>query len=93
MEQDPKFIARSTLNKTIGVPLCAVAVSRAFHVNANGDNLLTKKRQHANSGGKLPMVDITASEGESLSDIGFLFTDDEDPLPVKETFQEKRVVL
>src|ERR1700712_1717849 len=30
VSQDPKHVARSTLNKAIGVPLCAVSASRAF---------------------------------------------------------------
>jgi ubiquitin-conjugating enzyme E2 Q len=78
-------VARSTLHKPIGVPLCAVAVSRAFRINANNDVAHAKFKQA--SGNKrrkvipdislLGLAAITASEEEDISDINFLFSDDE----------------
>lgn len=87
VEQDPKYTARSTLHKPIGMPTCAVAVSRAFRINANTaaakimpNITLGKKKRKGNSSVKdsLGLVDMYASEGEDVADISFLFSEDED---------------
>ncbi|KAL2069945.1 hypothetical protein VTL71DRAFT_14625 [Oculimacula yallundae] len=74
VEQDPKRPAISTLQKPIGVPLCAASISRAFHVSAV-DAPARKKRKH--STGIVSQVVELESDGENISDIDFLFTDDE----------------
>jgi ubiquitin-conjugating enzyme E2 Q len=78
VEQDPKLLAKSTLHKPIGVPLCAVSVSRAFRIGAKDDTPSIKKRKHASSGSKLAIEEMGVSEGETLSDIEFMFTSDEE---------------
>jgi len=86
VDQDPKFSARSTLGKTLGVPLCAVAVSRVFRVNAktNVVNVMPnqpsskKKRKITPSRDFSGFSDMAASDGEDISDINFLFSEDED---------------
>jgi ubiquitin-conjugating enzyme E2 Q len=89
VEQDPKHMARSSLNKPIGVPLCAVSVSRAFRVNAKAaentkstDAGPKKKRKGTSSSrtssvGLANLANMVASEDEDISDITFLFSDDE----------------
>lgn len=73
VSQDPKHVARSTLNKAIGVPLCAVSASRAFRVSSDDTPKLKRRKSPLKplSGGD------AVSDGESISDIDFLFSDDE----------------
>lgn len=75
VEQDPKRPALSTLGKPIGVPLCAASISRAFRVNA-ADTPAKKKRKNE-SPSNLPQVIELESDGENVSDIDFMFSDDE----------------
>jgi ubiquitin-conjugating enzyme E2 Q len=86
VEQDPKFVAKSTLHKPIGVPLCAVAVSRAFRISANtaAISILSnqpsgkKKRKIISTKDPLGLVDMAASDSEDVADINFLFSENED---------------
>jgi ubiquitin-conjugating enzyme E2 Q len=79
VEQDPKHTATSTLRKAIGVPVCAVKVSRNFR-STKSETQSNKRRKNGFAGVKSPMVEMgVASEGETLSDIEFLFSDDEAP--------------
>jgi ubiquitin-conjugating enzyme E2 Q len=77
VEQDPQRLAKSTLHKPIGVPLCAVSVSRAFRVGTKDDTPSIKKRKHGSSGSKLAVVEMGVSDGETLTDIEFMFSPDE----------------
>ncbi|KAH7346789.1 hypothetical protein BKA65DRAFT_399825 [Rhexocercosporidium sp. MPI-PUGE-AT-0058] len=79
VEQDPKRPAMSTLSRPIGVPLCAASISRAFRVSAV-ETPVKKKRKHgsrAGSNGNNVQVIELESDGENISDIDFLFSDDE----------------
>jgi ubiquitin-conjugating enzyme E2 Q len=68
------------LRKAIGVPVCAVKVSRAFRTSTQGEAPSNKRRKNGFLGKQSPMVEIGgASEGETLSDLEFLFSDDETP--------------
>jgi ubiquitin-conjugating enzyme E2 Q len=79
VEQDPKHTATSTLRKAIGVPVCAVKVSRNFR-STKSETQSNKRRKNGFAGVKSPLVEMgVASEGETLSDIEFLFSDDEAP--------------
>lgn len=83
VEQDPKRIAKSTRNNVaIGVPLCAVSVSRAFRVSAKAAETPASKRRKHGSGSKLSVPDLVTSDGENVSDIEFLFSDDEEGLVI-----------
>src|SRR5450756_2839181 len=80
VKQDPKFTATSLLRKPIGVPVCAVKVSRSFRISTQGETPSNKRRKNGFSGSKSPMVEMgIASEGETLSDLEFLFSEDETP--------------
>lgn len=62
--------------------MCAVKVSRAFRSSTEGDAPANKRRKSGFpfSGSKSPMVEVDgASEGETLSDLEFLFSEDEAP--------------
>jgi ubiquitin-conjugating enzyme E2 Q len=72
--QDPKYVACSTLSRAIGVPLCAISASRAFRVGTD-DGPKSKRRK--SPGKSLLSSEDTVSDGESISDIDFLFSDDE----------------
>jgi ubiquitin-conjugating enzyme E2 Q len=80
--QDPKHVARSTLNKPIGVPLCAVSASRAFRVSTDD----TPKSKRRKSPLKPLLGGDAVSDGESISDIDFLFSEDEG---TSQKFQDK----
>ncbi|PVH68585.1 hypothetical protein DL98DRAFT_506721 [Cadophora sp. DSE1049] len=75
VEQDPKRPALSTLHKPIGVPLCAASISRAFRFSA-AETPAKKKRKNGSTG-NLPQVVELESDGENISDIDFMFSDDE----------------
>ncbi|XMA17142.1 hypothetical protein WAI453_009933 [Rhynchosporium graminicola] len=75
VEQDPRRPAISTLNKPIGVPLCAASISRTFHVSA-AKTPVSKRQKVASSRG-ISQVTELHSDTENVSDIEFLFTDDE----------------
>ncbi len=81
VEQDSNYVARSTLNKSIGVPTCAVSVSRAFRSKGKPEEVPHHKKRKT----KLIMSEASViSEGESLSDIEALISDDEDEvIPVR----------
>lgn len=92
VEQDPKFVAKSTLNKAIGVPLCAVAISRAFRSNVDtslaksigqvlggASTILGKKKRKMT----ISSVNMATSEDEDLADINFLFSEDEEDTKAK----------
>ncbi len=73
----------SVNRKPIGVPKCAVKVSSGFRTSSQSAKPAppVKRRKNGYSGTKSPMVEMNAaSEGETLSDLEFLFSDDETPL-------------
>lgn len=76
VEQDPNHIAMSTLRKPIGVPLCAVSISRAFRIN-EAETPAKKRRKHGSGKTLQQLTDSIASDGENISDIDFLVSDDE----------------
>ncbi len=69
-------VAMSTVGTPIGVPLCAVSISRAFRVN-EAETPAKKRRKHGSGGNLQPLTESLASDGENISDIEFLFSDDE----------------
>ena len=87
VKQDPAYTATSTTRKSIGIPLCAVKISSAFSATktetqskTKSDTQPSKRRKSGffGSGSKSPMVELSvASEGETLSDLEFLFSEDE----------------
>lgn len=80
IDQDPKYTAKTTSNRPIGVPKCAISVSRAVRSQIFGDVDYTpahKKRRHARSNDQLTLKETTSSDSEDLEDINFLFSDDE----------------
>ncbi|KAG9243034.1 hypothetical protein BJ878DRAFT_137512 [Calycina marina] len=88
VHQDPAFAARSTTGKPVGIPLCAVSISKAFRATANAeqtalksiflrDILAPNKRQQSGSKSGLLEMDGATSDDEDIEDINFLFSDDE----------------
>ncbi|KAH7397638.1 hypothetical protein BKA64DRAFT_672448 [Cadophora sp. MPI-SDFR-AT-0126] len=75
VEQDPKRPALSTLHKPIGVPLCAASISRAFRFSTAEPP--AKKKRKNGSTGNVPQVVELESDGENISDLDFMFSDDE----------------
>jgi ubiquitin-conjugating enzyme E2 Q len=93
VEQDPKHTATSTLRKAIGVPVCAVKVSRNFR-STKGEAQSNKRRKNGFSASKSPMVEMcVASEGETLSDIEFLFSEDEAPTASDESKSKGKAIV
>ncbi|KAF7910678.1 uncharacterized protein EAF01_002188 [Botrytis porri] len=78
IEQDPKYTARSTNNKPIGVPYCAASVSRAFRNDDAGSSSPCKKLKGMSSLNGTGYV----SEAEDIEDINFLISDDEDEVGI-----------
>lgn len=82
VEQDPKYTARSTIQKPIGVPRCAATISRAFRADAISSEKPTKKHKNTPSTTRSKFEDWAVSE-EDVDDIQFLMTDDEDSMKGK----------
>ncbi|KAF7961213.1 hypothetical protein EAE96_000879 [Botrytis aclada] len=78
IEQDPKYTARATNNKPIGVPYCAASVSRAFRNDGIGSASPNKKLKGLSSLNGTGYV----SEAEDIEDINFLISDDEDEVEI-----------
>ena len=87
LEQDPQHTAKTTLQKPVGVPQCAISVSRAFRASNTSDNTQKanvsmgkslKKPKHSRSGGKLSLMKTAMSDEEEMEDIMFLFSDTEE---------------
>jgi hypothetical protein len=78
VKQDPRYTATSLVRKPIGVPVCAVKVSRSFRTsNQEQEAPSSKRRKNGFSASKSPMVEMGfASEGETASDIDFLYFSD-----------------
>jgi ubiquitin-conjugating enzyme E2 Q len=82
IEQDPKRVATSISGKQIGIPECAMSVSRAFRTNrVSRSNSVksSKRRKHTGSNTSLSGVDSAMSDDEDIEDINFLFSEDESP--------------
>ena len=98
LEQDPKHTAKTTLGKAVGVPKCAITVSRAFRVShANDVGSIKgpsppKRSKHSNSGSKLSLVKSDISDEEEMDDLMFLFSDTEES-PGKKKGEETEVVV
>jgi len=75
VKQDPKFTARSTLQKPVGIPQCAVSVSKAFRATKNEEKSGGKRRKQ--SSGSLEFAG-TISDEDDMEDVNFLFSDAED---------------
>ncbi|CAG8960624.1 hypothetical protein HYFRA_00013502 [Hymenoscyphus fraxineus] len=84
ISQDPKYRATSTLNKTIGIPSCAITTSKRFRDDkdkvlqaktklAKLPNIL--KRKHSQSSGDAPLMDV--SDSDEMDDIAFFLSDSE----------------
>jgi hypothetical protein len=82
IEQDPTRVATSIAGKQIGIPECAMSVSRAFRTNrVSRSNSVksSKRRKHTGSNTSLSGVDSAMSDDEDIEDINFLFSEDESP--------------
>lgn len=80
MEQDPTRVAKSTLRKVIGVPECALFISRAFRLSSKADSPFYKRRKHGSSGVQRSLLNTAdASDDEEAKDLTFLFSDEEEP--------------
>lgn len=78
MEQDPQYTAVTTLKKPVGIPHCAISVSRAFRAHTDAFQLTSKRRKVSRSGTIVVDVDdIVISDEEEIDDVNFLFSDDE----------------
>lgn len=78
VKQDPKYTAVSLLHKPIGVPTCAVKVSRGFRTSTQAETPTNKRRKSGFFASNSSMVEVSiASEGETLSDLEFLFSEGE----------------
>jgi ubiquitin-conjugating enzyme E2 Q len=73
--QDPKFTAKSTLVKPIGIPLCAITTSRGFRADSGKKTPPKKKRKHTRSADELALT--AASDSDEMEDIQFLLSDNE----------------
>ncbi|CAD6441845.1 9b27a76f-85a1-4450-a8c9-cd0173dd82b2 [Sclerotinia trifoliorum] len=79
IKQDPKYTARSTNGKPIGVPHCAGSISRAFCTDSVGSTSQSKKRKG------LPSSVNGAtffSDEEDIEDTKFLLLEDEGDIEV-----------
>ncbi|KUJ15334.1 uncharacterized protein LY89DRAFT_783500 [Mollisia scopiformis] len=75
--QDPKYTAKSTLSKPIGVPKCAATISRTFRHDAKAASPTNKRHKNSMSTTTTDLQDWAVSE-EEIDDIQFLMTEDED---------------
>ena len=84
LEQDPKHTAKTTLHKPVGVPQCAISVSRAFRASNVSDFTVDKgpsplkRPKHSASDSKLSLMETAMSDEEEMEDIMFLFSDTEE---------------
>jgi ubiquitin-conjugating enzyme E2 Q len=84
LEQDPTHTATTTLGKAVGVPQCAISVSRAFRVSNASDVASTKgpsapkRSKHSTSGSKLSLMETAVSDEEEMEDLMFLFSEAEE---------------
>lgn len=94
VEQDPIRTAKSTRGTPVGVPLCAVSISRAFRFRAassptdalsniridSGQKPAKKKRKQDSV--SLQKIDESVqSDGENSSDLDYMLSDHERSLP------------
>ncbi|TVY21133.1 Ubiquitin-conjugating enzyme E2 Q2 [Lachnellula arida] len=91
VEQDPKFTARSTTNKAIGVPQCAILTSRSFRVDKTDDTRQNKRRKHSITVDKLSSV--AASDSDDMEDLIFLLSDEESNNDRGKGREEELVIL
>ena len=98
VEQDPKHTVKGYSSKPIGVPLCAVAISRAFCINAKAEatsesrNHKKKRKSVSAKVNVFVAQDLAASEDEEISDLAFLFSDSEEA-GAKDKKENKKVNL
>lgn len=91
VEQDPKFTARSTANKAIGVPQCAILTSRGFRADKTDDTRQNKRRKRSSRVEKLSSV--AASDSDEIEDLAFLLSDDENNDDRGKGREEELVIL
>ncbi|TVY68712.1 Ubiquitin-conjugating enzyme E2 Q2 [Lachnellula suecica] len=72
--QDPRFTAKSTLGKAIGVPQCAISTSRSFRADRADNTPMNKRRKHTSS---ISLV-TTTSDTDDMEDLAFLLSDAEE---------------
>ncbi|KAJ8066456.1 hypothetical protein OCU04_005516 [Sclerotinia nivalis] len=86
IQQDPKYTARSTNNKPIGVPYCAASVSRAFRTDSVGSTSQFKKHKGLSSS-----VDgaTFVSDEEDIEDTNFLLFEDEGDIEILSSSSKK----
>ena len=78
VEQDPKLLAISTVQKPIGVPLCAASISRGFLQDLERDFPLHKKRALSRLPTQSSHVVASESDCEDQEDLIFLYSDNDD---------------
>lgn len=72
--QDPEYTAKTLLNKPLGVPECAVSVSKAFRTRAVDNKESSKSRKRRRNS---LTNDTSASDCEDPEDLQFLFSEEE----------------
>lgn len=92
VQQDPNFTAITTLSKPIGVPHCAVSISRAFREDSRSgietQDAPQSKRQRQSGG----LAKTSSSvEEEELQDLNFFISDDESVSKRKENRSDKKL--
>jgi len=79
VEQDPKFTVTSTLGQAVGIPLCAVSISKSFRTRTKSldstSNISNKRRKGLS--GNMGLLVGADSDEEDIEDINFLFSDEE----------------
>lgn len=76
VEQDPAVQAKSTLQKVIGVPLCAATISMGF-LETSSIEPSHKRRKSNLTSLRIPILQRVISDCEADEDRAFLLSDDE----------------
>lgn len=74
VKQDPTRVCISGLGLSIGIPICAASISRSFRVDEGGVPAAKRRKKHSS---EQTSNDWIESDGENISDLDFMFSDDE----------------
>jgi len=79
VEQDPNFTVRSTLSQAVGIPLCAVSISKSFRASTKSAALngVPSNKRRKGPVGTLGLFMAANSDEEDVEDINFLLSDNE----------------
>lgn len=89
-------MAVSTIGKPIGIPECAISVSRAFRtcaVTPTNSVKPSKRRKHTGSNASISAVDSGMSDDEDIDDVNFLFSEDDSTSPKSKRKASSIIVL